>query len=62
MALHGVPKEELNKIRREFEAQDAENQQDQKVSLADFQNVGLKFGKPNTTRVIRAEHKETKNG
>lgn len=60
MALHGVPKTDINRIRKEFNQQFEETVEDIKIPITEFQNVGLKFGKPNTTKVIRPEHKEKK--
>lgn len=57
MALHGVRKEEISRIRREFEQQFDDGIEDIKVPITDFQQIGLKFGRPNTTTVIRSEKK-----
>lgn len=61
MSLHGVSKQEVQKIRENFLMQFEKSEKENDVSLSNFQKVGLKFGKPTGTTVIRAEHLKEKN-
>ena len=59
MSLHGVSKNDINKIRRDFDKPNKSMNLDI-PSLEAFNKMGLSVGKPNTTRVIRPEHKKRK--
>jgi len=58
LSLHGVDKKELDKIRRDFEHQSADEPKDIRIPLTDFQQMGLSLGRPNATRVIRDKEKK----
>ena len=56
MTLHGATKKDIEHTRREFKNQmkDANEQKiDRKISIDEFNLMGLNMGRPNKTRVIR---------
>ena len=55
MSLHGVGKDELTRIRTEFEGRLADKEEDVRIPIEQFERLGLSFGKANTTKVIRGK-------
>jgi hypothetical protein len=53
MALHGVPKDKLDQLRKEINQDPKKTPENVKIPLAEFRSLGLSFGKENKTKVIR---------
>lgn len=55
MSLHGIGKEELKRIRKEFEHRLDDKDEDIRIPIEQFERLGLPFGKANKTKVIRGK-------
>jgi len=55
MALHGVPKKEIDKIRDKFERQIEGDKKKKTIKdpMSEFKKLGIKIGKKTSTRVVR---------
>lgn len=53
LALHGVDKEEIERMKREYYRRQKAEKQDRLPSIGDFRALGLSVGRPNNTTVKR---------
>ena len=55
MALHGVPKKDIDKLRDKFEREigKEEKPKDIRIPMSEFRKLGLGIGKRTSTRVVR---------
>lgn len=55
MSIHGTSKEELDRIREEFDNRLNDKVEDVRIPIERFESLGLSFGKANKTKVIRGK-------